>query len=180
MSPLQLTVILLAVIFAVLLIFPLFLSNHISIQASENIQASEKIVFGEINDLHKQKLWYPFKNDSITPDSIPEPSQGVGAQRIWLKGDTILRRLVIRKSVPFSYVEAVLKFRGKSGARQQWFLSKEGREAKVIWKFQILNLHYPFGRWLGFIIKYSMKPALQSGLKRLKEVSESAARPAAG
>lgn len=177
MSPLQLTIILIVVIFVVLLIFPIFISNHISIEASENIKAPAKVVFGQINNLHNQKRWYPFRNDSVTPDSIPGSGQGVGAQRMWMKGDTVLRSLEIRKSEPFRYVDAVLKFNGKPGATEQWILSKEGVETKIIWKFHVLNLHYPFGRWLGFIIKYSMKPAMETGLKRMKKVSESEAKP---
>lgn len=180
MSPLQLTVILLAIIFGVLLIFPLFLSDRVSVQATESIEAPAKVIFGQINNLHNQKRWYPFKNDSITPDSIPGTGQGVGAQRLWIKGDTVLRRLVILKSKPFNYVEAELKFKGKPGARQQWFLTKEGSGTRITWKFHILNLHYPFGRWLGFIIKYSMKPALHTGLKRLKKISESEAKSVTG
>lgn len=173
MGLLKNVIIALAVILGILFIFPLFLSSHVVVNASEKIKAPRDIVFGEINNLHNQKYWYPFKNDSITPDSIPGSGQGVGAQRMWMKGDTVLRSLEILKSEPFSYVEAELKFKGKIGAIQQWVLSKDGAETKVTWKFHILNLHYPFGRWLGFIIKYSMKPAMKTGLRRMKKVSES-------
>ncbi len=176
MNLLKNTIILIAVIFGILLIFPLFLSNHVVITATEEINAPAKVVFDEINNLHKQKLWYPFKNDSITPDSIPEHSQGVGAQRIWIKGDTILRKLVIQKSEPFHYVEAVLLFEGKQGANEQWFLTGDSTTTNVRWEFQVLNLHYPFGRWLGLIIKNSTQPTLSEGLKRLKKVSESEAQ----
>ncbi len=163
----------LAVILGILFIFPLFLSSHVVISASEEIQAPAKTVFSEINNLHNQKLWYPFKNDSVTPDSIPEPSQGVGATRYWVKGDSILRKLVIEKSKPNSYLEATLWFGKKQGAIQEWHLSGNGTKTYVKWKFQVLNLHYPFGRWLGIVIRNSMKPALKTGLKRLKKVAES-------
>ena len=175
MSPLKLTIILIVAIFGVVLIVPLFLSDHIVIKAAEEIHAPAKIVFSEINNLHKQKLWYPFKNDSITPDSITEPAEGFGAQRMWMKGDTILRKMVINKSEPFRYVEAELLFENKPGATERWYLSGDSTTTKVRWEFQVLNLHYPFGRWLGLIIKNSMQPALETGLKRLKKVSESEA-----
>jgi len=162
----------LAVILAILFIFPLFLSSHVVITASEEIQAPAKVVFDEINNLHKQKLWYPFKNDSITPDSIPKPSQGTGATRYWIKGDSILRKLVIEKSKPFSYLKAVLWFGKDQGAVQEWHLSGDSSRTNITWKFQVLNLHYPFGKWLGLVIRNSMQPALKTGLKRLKKVSE--------
>ena len=170
----------LAVILGILFIFPLFLSSHVVISASEEIHAPAKIVFGEINNLHNQKLWYPFKNDSVTPDSIPEPSAGVGATRYWVKGDTILRKLVIEKSRPSSYLEAALWFGKKQGALQEWHLSGDTTRTNITWKFQVLNLHYPFGRWLGLVIRNSMKPALEAGLKRLKKVAEAEAKPEGG
>lgn len=164
----------LAVILGILFIFPLFMSNEVVINASQEIQAPAKVVFEEINNLHNQKHWYPFKNDSITPDSIAEPSQGIGATRYWVKGDTVLRKLVIEKSKPYSYVAAVLWFKDKRGAREEWHLySEDSTRTNVTWRFQVLNLHYPLGRWLGLIMKNSMRPALKAGLMRLSKVSES-------
>lgn len=168
----------LAVILGILFIFPLFFSNHVIINASEEIHAPAKVVFANINNLHNQKLWYPFKNDSVTPDSIPEPGEGVGAQRIWIKGDTILRRLVIRKSEPERYVKALLLFGKKKGAIQEWTLTGDSIATHVSWRFQVLNLHYPLGKWLGLIMRNSMKPALKAGLKRLKKVSEAEVKSA--
>lgn len=168
----------LAVILGILFIFPLFFSGQVLINASEEIRAPEKVVFDNINNLHNQKLWYPFKNDSVTPDSIPMPAEGVGAQRIWIKGDTVLRRLIIRKSEPDRYVKAVLLFGEKKGAIEEWTLTGDSTTTYVSWKFQVLNLHYPLGRWLGLIMRNSMKPALKTGLKRLKKVSEAEAKSA--
>lgn len=160
------------VIVAIFLIFPIFMSNHIDIEASIGIQAPAQIVFGQINNIHNQKRWDPFPNDSIDSDSIPSPVEGIGAQRIWVKGDTVLRRLVIKKSEPFRYVEAVLLFGEKQGAVEQWSLSGDSVQTNVDWEFHIKDLNYPFGRWLGLIMQHSMQPALMKGLERLKKISE--------
>ncbi|MBE0650739.1 MAG: hypothetical protein IH595_07835 [Bacteroidales bacterium] len=160
------------VIVAIFLIFPLFLSNNITINASIEIQAPAKVIYSEINNIHKQKAWDPFPNDSIDTDSIPDPAEGIGAQRIWIKGDTILRRLVIKKSEPYRYVEAVLLFGEKQGASENWSLSGDSVQTNVNWDFHVQDLSYPFGRWLGIIMQNSMQPALENGLKRLRKISE--------
>ncbi len=161
------------VIVGIFLVFPLFMSDQVDIEASLGIQAPANVIFGEINNLHHQKRWDPFPNDSIDKDSIPAPGEGVGAQRIWVRGDTILRRLVIRKSEPNRRVEAELLFGDKVGAREQWTLSGDSVQTNVDWEFHIQDLNYPFGRWLGLIMQHSMQPALAEGLKQLKAISES-------
>jgi hypothetical protein len=164
---LKLTLLLMGIIFGVFFLFPLVLPSQIEVTMSKEINAPQKVVFEQISDLQHRLQWTPFIKDSAVIDSISNPSSGKGAKDIWFKGDTITRSLTIIQSKPYHSVDLELWFPHQHGATEKWTLSGDSLHTKVTWHFKVLNLRYPFGRWLGLMLKGSLKPMLKLGLDQI-------------
>ena len=164
---LKLTLLLMGIIFGVFFIFPLVLPSQIEVTMSKEINAPKKLVFAQINDLQHRLQWTPFIKDGHVIDSVSTPSFGKGAKDIWFKGDTVTRTLTIIQSIPDHSVQLELWFPHQHGATEKWTLSGDSLHTKVTWHFKVLNLRYPFGRWLGLMLKGSLKPMLKLGLDQI-------------
>ena len=79
---------------------------------------------------------------------------------------------MITKSEPDSLIETKMDFGAPGAAEGRWIFRNEQGKTRVRWQLQIQRLQYPFGRWLGLLLKKMMTPVLKDGLSKLKSVAE--------
>ncbi|MBN2638066.1 MAG: hypothetical protein JXR65_03145 [Bacteroidales bacterium] len=165
---LKLTLVLMGILLALFLIIPVFLPSQVEIKASKVIDLPKPVVFEQIENLQKRINWTPFNKTKEHRDSLSANTEGVGAKYYWLKGDTVTRILSVTKVKKPDFAEIELWFPNHHGATEKWTLSGDSTKTTVNWDFTVLNLGYPFGKWLGLIMSNSLQPILMSGLNKLE------------
>ncbi len=169
---LKFTVYLLLFVFVLFFLIPVFLPSEISVSTNKEIKAPVSVVFSELNSIKKRQVWTPFKSDSATTETFTGPLEGKGATSKLQRHDTLIRELTIIKSIPDSLIEYELTFnKGQRGAVETFKITGDSLKTNVLWEMNIVNLHYPFGRWLGLVMKSSMKPVLKKGLDNLTKIT---------
>ena len=169
---LRLTLQIMAGIFAIFFTVPVFLPSGYTITATTEIKAPPKIVFNEVNVLRNWKIWSQFEQDSTMVNHYEGPAAGVKAKRTWTSQHTGNGSIEITRSVPYRFIETKTDFGAPGKATGRWIFSNTNGNTQVSWELHISGLQYPFGKWLGIILKKSMKPVLEKGLEALKTTVE--------
>ncbi len=172
MKAFKFTVIVILVIGAVLMIVPVFLSSSVTVSRQKCMKAAPETVFRQVNKLKNWNNWSPFRTDSTLVITYKGQKQGVGAHFAW-KGQKMGKgSLSIAESKAYSFIKTKLDFGTQGMSYGIWQFTQKGDSTCVDWSVHITNLKYPFGRWLGLMIKGGMKPFLDKGLSQLKTFSE--------
>lgn len=169
---LKLTLILLVIILGLFFIIPVFLPSQVEVSATKEIKQPKSVIFEQIENLQNRLSWSPFTKSTGMRDSLSANPSGIGAKYFWVKGDTITRILTVTKVNKPDYAEIELWFPNHHGATERWSLTGDSTYTKVNWDITVLNLGYPFGKWLGLIMSNSLQPVLKAGLDKLEKVSE--------
>ncbi len=165
----------LQIIFAlalILFIVPLFLPSGYTITATIDIKAPRQRVFNQVNTLKNQEKWSPFEQDSTLINHYEGPASGKGAKRIWNSLHSGSGTEEIISSKPYTRVQTKINFGAPGRALEEWNFSSEKEFTRVKWKLHIDKLQYPFGKWVGLLLRKSMKQLMETGLYTLKTVSE--------
>ncbi len=171
-ASLRLTILIIAGIIILLLVIPVFLPDDVTIEASTEIKASPKVVYNEVNVLRNWKKWSPFETDSTMANKYEGPAAGIGAKRSWTSKHNGNGNIMITRSEPYHLIETKMNFGAPGAAEGRWTFSNEQGKTQVRWQLHIQKLQYPFGRWLGLLLKKMMMPVLEDGLSKLKSVTE--------
>lgn len=171
-ASLRLTLLIITSIIVIFMAIPVFLTGDITIEASTEINASPEIVYNEVNVLRNWKQWSPFETDSTMVNKYEGPEAGTGARRSWTSKHNGNGKIMIMKSEPDSLIETKMDFGEPGTAVGRWTFSNDQGKTRVRWQLQIQKLQYPFGRWLGLMLKKMMTPVLENGLSKLKLVIE--------
>lgn len=164
---LKLTLILMGIILGIFLIVPVVLTSQVEIEATKIIKAPKALVFEQISNLKNRAQWTPFEKTPNVRDSLSAPETGIGAKYYWMSGDTIKRVLTITKMKAPDFVNMELWFPNNHGATEKWVLTGDSTKTLVSWHFTVLNLKYPFGKWLGLVLHNSLGTVLKEGLNKL-------------
>ncbi len=172
MKALKLTVMIIVVIVILLLIIPIFLSNTVTVSQTQCIKTSPQTVFNQVNEIKNWEHWSPFTNDSTMIITYFGPDMGVGAGYRW-KGEKMGKgSLTIEKSEPYKLIKNKLDFGPQGKVIGTWNFNQQGDSICVTWSIKLLDLKYPFGRWLGLMMKSGMKPMLKKSLQKMKTYTE--------
>ncbi len=171
-ASLRLTLQITAVVIFLFLIVPVFMPHDVTIKSSTEINAPVEIVFNKVNTLKKRKEWSPFEDDSTMVDNYSGPTKGVGARRSWTSERLGNGHMMIINCIPNRLIETKLDFGTPGTAKGRWVFAEKQGKTKVEWQLHILNLKYPFGKWLGLVMNKLMKPVLAKGLHQLKNEVE--------
>ncbi len=171
-ASLRLTLLIITSIIVLFMIIPVFLTGDITVEASTEIKASPEVVYNEVNVLRNRKKWSPFENDSTMVNKYEGPPAGTGARQSWTSKHNGNGKIMIIKSEPDSLIETKMDFGATGAAKSRWTFRNEQGKTRVRWQLQIQRLQYPFGRWLGLLLKKTMTPVLENGLSKLKSVAE--------
>ncbi len=172
MKPLKLTVTIILILVVLILVLPLFLSKNVDVSGSKCMKASRGNVFEQVNVLKNWQNWSPFTSDSTMQVTYEGNDEGVGAKYIWTGEKVGNGSLEIVKSEPGKYIKTKLDFGPQGTAAGEWEFGTKGDSTCVTWTIHIYNLQYPFGRWLGLMMKSGMKPVIDKALTKMKRVVE--------
>jgi effector-binding domain-containing protein len=150
------------------------LPQHVKIERNAEIEASPKIVFSQVNDLHNWEKWSKWQ--IIDPDLKMEFNNhgvGEGAGVIWKSDydDIGVGKLTITESVPYDSVFCVLQFPEKRPGTMKFFFEENGGETLITWILTIDMGYNPFARWSGLLQNKIIGPDLKDGLDYLNTVS---------
>ena len=171
-ASLRLTLLIITGIIVLLMVIPVFLPGDVIVEASTEIKATPEVVYNEVNVLRNWKKWSPFENDSTMVNKYEGPAAGTGARRSWTSKHNGNGNIMITKSEPDYLIETKMDFGAPGAAEGRWTFSNEQGKIQVRWQLHIQKLQYPFGRWLGLMLKKMMTPVLEDGLSKLKSVTE--------
>ena len=141
------------------------------------INADREIVFEFANSLKKfVENWSPWtEKDPEMETTYEGPEEGIGAVYKW-NGD--------RKKVGFGTMKIIaserpnkvtsfLNFGGRGDAEVSLIIEEQSvGKLKVTWEFEADNGNNPIARIFGSMMDKFLGPDFESGLKKLKEVSE--------
>lgn len=155
-----------------ILLAGLFLPKEANIQASVYINASDKIVFDQINDLKNWKTWSPWEQADSTMQIIyGEQTIGEGASYSWTSKHSGSGKLIITQSIPLSKVAMELDFGEQGKASTYWTIEREKELTKLTWIFDNDNLGY-FERYFMVLFRKNMLNTFNRGLQKIKEIAE--------
>ncbi|MCK5846843.1 MAG: SRPBCC family protein [Bacteroidales bacterium] len=167
-----LTLILLGIIAATLIWAATLPSSYI-VKETIEIEAPIEKVFSQVNNLRNWTYWSPWP-DSIYHTKYVGNSEGIGAKMLWTDDKEGRGEQTILESINNSKVITELFFteQGNSAKTEfQFFDTPAGTEVNWIMKGE--DLSYPFGRFVGLVIKKGASHNFAIGLKQLKEYTES-------
>jgi effector-binding domain-containing protein len=156
----------------IFLLAGLFLPKAAQVDSAIVINASNQIVFDQINDLKNWEAWSPWQEaDSSMKVTYATKTKGTGASYSWTSQYSGKGKLTIAESTPLNEIKIDIDFADEGNAKIEWMLEPEENMTKVTWTFLDDNLSY-FERYFMFLFKKNMKSTLKSGLKKLKKTSE--------
>ncbi len=179
MKALKIIGIILVTILALFLVIPLFLASEISVSEQVTIKAKPVVVFNQVRVLKNWKNWSPFHAaDTAMIQKFTGPEKGVGSKMSWLSKTMGDGTLEITECTPYTHIKSDLFFQPDQGlAIDNWDFEQNGDEVSITWTTTMLDLGYPMGRYMGAMAEFMMKPFMESGLKKLKEYTESLPAP---
>lgn len=159
--------------FALFLISAYLLPQHAKIERTEQIEASPKIVFSQVNDLHnweKWSKWHIIDTDLKTEFNNHGGGQGAGV--IWKSNfDKIgTGKLTITESIPYDSIVCVLQFPEKRPATMKFLFEENGEKTSLKWILTCDVGFNPFARWTGLLKNKIVGPDLKEGLDYLNTV----------
>lgn len=158
------------VLILLFLIIGIFFPKTTHIASSIQINASQEIVYDQVNSLKNWHNWEPWH----LPDSLykyNEAASGVGASFSWTDQNKGKGIISILESNPFDIIEVEMDFGRQGKVLSTWEFKKDGKGTIVNWSISNNNLKY-FERYFALFFKKNMLNTLNSGLKKLAEISE--------
>lgn len=164
------TIILVAIIGA--LTWAFFLPADVHIEEKATIDAPIEKVFYQVNNLHNWKNWAPWQ-DSVYHTKFEGEQEGVGAKMLWTDEKEGRSIQTIVESVYGEKVVTELIFgKDESPAKAIFNFNQTKTGVEVSWIMDVKNLSYPFGRFVGYMIKKGASHNFKKGLEKMKEYVE--------
>jgi effector-binding domain-containing protein len=152
------------------LIIGVFFPKTAYLESSIRINSSPEIVYDQVNNLKNWSNWKPWQ----LPDSLikfSEVKSGAGASFNWTRQNIEQGKISITEANPFIRISAEIDFVNQGSVLSTWIFKSETGNTKVTWGISNNNLKY-FERYFALFFKKNMLKTLNSGLVKLKEVSE--------
>lgn len=157
-------------IFFLVLIVPLFLPSHFSVERSITINKSRKDVYSKIINLETWPEWSPWFAMEPEADYQVQGIPGiVGAVASW-KGKKIgAGKQTLTQLVEPEFVLFNLEFTEpqQSKAQSSFTITEEGESSHILWKMDGA-LSYPLERYFGLLMDGMIGKDFEKGLLSLK------------
>lgn len=154
-----------------------FLPSTVKFERKITADASEEIVYNQVNNLKNWKNWsaWALRDTSIFSNlsAYSVKSEGVGATFSWKSDDDELDKgkIKITKSIPFKTVELEMLF-GFTEAMSYWNIQPYGKQIEITWGINV-NLGFnPFSKWSGMFLEDAFVSDIESGLENLKNYAQ--------
>ena len=178
MKALRILGIIILILIAVFLIVPFFLADNVVVTHTEIIKAKPETIFRQVNNLHNWDKWSPFDQDPTMVNTYEGPDQGIGAKRTWAGDKVGEGYMQIEVCEPYEYIQNKLVFGpNEGGGVGSWNFTQLDEGVEVSWTTHVKDLSYPLNRWFGLMTEPMLKPMLESGLAKLKKITEAMPQP---
>ncbi len=140
---------------------------------TKNIEASPRIVFSQINDLHNWEKWsawhiaHPNLNLQYHNHGLGQDAGFIWHSSMREIGDG---RLMITQSTPYDSILCNLQFPDKREAKSKFELKNKGEATLLRWIFVFDRGYNPFARWTGLLLDNIFGPEMEEGLDYLNTV----------
>ncbi len=172
MNVIKILVIILGTIILGALAWAITLPSNIHIERNVEIQAPVETVFKQVNNFHNWKNWAPYQ-DSTLFTKFEGPHKGLGSKILWTDKKEGRGENKIIESIPNSKVVTVLTFNKDNKAQSTFSFHKiDNDKCNVIWSMDLNDLSFPFGRYVGFMIKKGADYNFNKALIKLKQFVE--------
>ncbi len=147
-----------------------------TIERTANFQASDSLVYSQINDFRNWDSWSPWaKIDTNMTVTYDGPVLGTGSQYMW-KGNSEAGsgKMMIIGSIPSSYIEIQLDFYEPmpSSNTMIFTISGDSTQSSVTWTMTGTNDYMGKAFNLFFNIEKMVGADFEKGLASLKEIVE--------
>lgn len=139
------------------------------------VEASQKLVYAQINDLRNWQKWAVWMQDiSVESGHYTGYGVGEGAGYIWKaqEDDTTHNALQVEKSVPYDSLVVSVDIEKYDPARSLFWFYHSDSTTVVKWMMEFDAGNDPLERWAGLLSRYRIAPAMEQSLDYLKVVSE--------
>lgn len=164
------TIILVAIIGS--LTWAFFLPANVHIEEKVTIDAPMENVFNQVNNFHNWQNWAPWQ-DSVYHTKFEGPQQGVGAKMLWTdekEGRSVQTILV--SEFGKEIVTELTFGKDDTPAKSTFKFNQTDNGVEVSWIMDVTNLSYPFGRFVGYMIKKGASFNFKKGVEKMKEYTE--------
>ena len=167
-----LAIILIAAIIGALT-WALFLPNTIHIEEKIIINAPIEKIFNQVNNFHNWSNWSLW-SDSTMHTKYEGSQEGIGAKMLWYDEKEGKSTHTIIESIDNKKVVTELSFAKQDNKAKNIFLfNKTSKGVEVSWIMDVNDLNYPFGRFVGYMIKKGATFNFNKGLNNMKNYAES-------
>ncbi len=160
-------------LFALFIVVAYFLPKVITVERQALIDASKKLVFAQINDLHNWDKWS--KWNQLDPEmEIEYQNSGIGENSgyTWHSENKNVGNgsLTILESVKYDSITMVLDFMEQGSADACFYFNKVDSGTNIKWTFKYDVGYNPFQRWMGLLVKKFVGNDFEEGLSNLQTV----------
>ncbi len=149
-----------------------FLPQNVHIEESTTINAPMEKVFNQVNNFHNWKNWAPWQ-DSVYHTKFEGNREGVGAKMLWTDEKEGRSVQTITESIPGKKISTELQFGKEDNPAIADFTFQQTDSGVVVkWIMDVNNLSYPFGRFVGYMIKKGASYNFKKGLDKMKKFVE--------
>ena len=131
-----------------------------------------ELPFHQVNIIKNWEKWSPFNSDSTAVITYNDTAMGTGAAYSWTGEQLGKGSLTIVKSEPYRFIQTEVDFGPEGTVTGTWNFKPVKDSVCVTWSLKIDGLAYPFGRWLGLMMKSGLQPMMKEGLHKMKEIVE--------
>ncbi len=163
-------------IFGILLLVVLMQPSEYSVERSASFQASDSVVYSQINDFRNWAAWSPWANlDTNMTVTYDGPVLGTGSQYMWSGNEDVgSGKMMIIGSIPNSYIEIQLDFYEPfpSTNKTVFTISGDSTQSTVTWTMSGQNNFMAKAFDLFFDMDAMIGTDFEKGFANLKEIVE--------
>ena len=155
---------------AIFIAIAYFLPRTVYVERSARIEASPKLVYSQVIDLHQWNNWSVW--NQIDPNmTIEYHNNGVGegAGYSWQSENKNVGNgaLKIVTETPFDSIRVDLEFAGQGSSKSAYYFMEVDGQTDLRWTFSFDVGNNPLMRWMGLMIKKSVGKAYETSLTNL-------------
>lgn len=180
MKVLKIILIAIVAIIALVGIVGMFISSKFAMDRSMVINADQKVIFDQVNNLKNWENWSPWmKMDPEIKITYDGPAEGVGSSYSWSSSQIGEGTITVTESVPYETVSNDMDFKKDGKGISGFRITKEEGGNKVTWWMESDMGSNPYKKVMMSVMgRGFMEKTFDQGLNDLKKIAESTPAPA--
>ncbi len=163
-------------IIAILLVVIYLQPSEYSVERTANFQASDSVVYSQINDFRNWAAWSPWAQlDTSMTETYDGPALGTGSQYMWSGNEDVgSGKMMIIGSIPHEYIEIQLDFYEPFASSNTtiFTISGDSTQSTVTWNMSGQNNFMSKAYDLFFNMEKLIGADFEKGFASLKTIVE--------